>query len=174
MLCWTVFPSPLRREAARPRQGTWCKMKWSHAWTPGGKLSACDSLDERAAFKTLHPPQHTRRPPFAQETKHAFMCLTDGGGSFSRLINSASWRCSCWDQSQRQPATRSQLRRMTRTRVVRLADSAVASSQMATRYIYLWFFPVTNAGLACRFLERRFLWYYWCSYTSLKWCLGAF
>lgn len=102
-----------------------------------GSLTPVTARTKGLVVETLRPPPP---PPIAQETKHTFMCLTGGGVLFSRLIDSGSWRRSCWDQSRRQPATRSQRRHMTRTRVARLADSAVTSPQMAARYVYLRFF----------------------------------
>lgn len=139
MQSWKVFPSALWSEVSRTRWGTWCKVKWARAWTLGGKLHACDSLDERARGETLHPAPTPPPPPpppppphpplnrwILQETKDAFMCLTGAGVSVRGWLIQApsSWRRSCSDQSPSQPATLSQQRHVTRTRIARLTKTA--------------------------------------------------
>lgn len=101
MQSWKVFPSALWSEASRTRWGTWCKVKWARAWTLGGKLHACDSLDGRARGETLdpppappppppHPPPPSAEPMDPPGNKGRFHVFNRRWGFCSRLIDSGS------------------------------------------------------------------------------------
>lgn len=97
----------------------------SRLWQLGRKCAWRD-FTPTPNTTTPHPQHH---PPLnrwiLQETKDAFMCLTGGGVSVRGWLIQApsSWRRSCSDQSQSQPATLSQQRHMTQTRIARLTKT---------------------------------------------------